>query len=189
MRLALIVQSGAWTGKELAVTRLPFFIGRGGDCHLRCNNSRISVRHAALLHHDGRLYLRDLGSTNGTAVNGQLLRDREVEVGDGALLEFGALKLLIRFLPGKTLVPPPKRSVEKSESVPGGSSDATKEDSALADDTATSHPSIPPGQAERPPEQAEKPSSQPPAGSRDSARLAGDLLQSYLRKLKKEGLE
>ncbi len=49
-------------------------IGRGDDCDLRIDHKSVSKRHCVLVKTDGLVLLRDLGSTNGTRVNGQRVR-------------------------------------------------------------------------------------------------------------------
>ena len=54
----------------------------------------VSRRHCLLLVRNGRVYVRDLGSANGTAVNGQdLAPHQEAHLGDGAELRLGLLTL------------------------------------------------------------------------------------------------
>lgn len=63
------------------------------------HESGVSRRHAAIhRNHDNLLMLIDLGSTNGTILNGQTLKplqDYEIHDGDNVLL--GTLHLVIRF--------------------------------------------------------------------------------------------
>ena len=49
-------------------------IGRKEDCDLRLDHKSVSKLHCVLVKTDGLLLLRDLGSTNGTRVNGQRVR-------------------------------------------------------------------------------------------------------------------
>ncbi len=53
-------------------------LGRGSRCDVVINEPSVSRRHARLSHRDGVWVIRDLASTNGTAVNG-------VRVGRSAL--------------------------------------------------------------------------------------------------------
>lgn len=46
-------------------------IGRDPDCAVRIDDTFISTHHARVLWHDAALRLEDLGSTNGTFVNGE----------------------------------------------------------------------------------------------------------------------
>jgi S1-C subfamily serine protease len=62
----------------------------------------VSARHAALLYDQGRWRIRDLGSRNGTFLNGRLIED-DVELSDGDRIIFGAGGPLAEFriaLPG-----------------------------------------------------------------------------------------
>jgi pSer/pThr/pTyr-binding forkhead associated (FHA) protein len=49
-------------------------VGRREDCDLRFEHKTISKMHCIIVKTDGLLFLRDLGSTNGTRVNGQRVR-------------------------------------------------------------------------------------------------------------------
>jgi pSer/pThr/pTyr-binding forkhead associated (FHA) protein len=63
---------------DIAVT-----IGRSGDCDLQIPDTYISSRHARLANDNGDLTIEDLGSTNGTYVNQELIQGRVLlEKGD-----------------------------------------------------------------------------------------------------------
>jgi predicted component of type VI protein secretion system len=49
-------------------------VGRREDCDLRLDHKSVSKMHCIIVKTDGLLLLRDLGSTNGTRVNGQRVR-------------------------------------------------------------------------------------------------------------------
>jgi hypothetical protein len=51
-------------------------IGRGGDCDLTIVDTYLSSRHARVSRDDGDLTIEDLGSTNGTYVNQELVNGR-----------------------------------------------------------------------------------------------------------------
>ena len=60
-----------------------FLIGREQDCHLRPNSESISRHHCGFTLDEFCLRLRDLGSTNGTAVNGESITSQvRLEQGD-----------------------------------------------------------------------------------------------------------
>ena len=90
-RARLIVQDGPDQGRSVTLRGDRFVIGRGRDCQLRLGSSKVSRAHASLERRGGRLYLRDLASTNGSLLNGKPVRDREVEVNDGDRLRFGPI--------------------------------------------------------------------------------------------------
>jgi len=58
-------------------------IGRSDGCDLRLEDTYLSSRHARIANDEGDLSIEDLGSTNGTYVNQQLVRGRvHLERGD-----------------------------------------------------------------------------------------------------------
>ena len=61
------------TVKKIPITHFPFIIGRSKSIDMVVLRSGISREHAEILNKDGRLFIRDLQSTNGTFVNKQLI--------------------------------------------------------------------------------------------------------------------
>jgi predicted component of type VI protein secretion system len=59
---------------ELAVSSFPCVLGRGSDCGHRLADPLVSRRHCELSLRGGRVWAEDLGSRNGTAVNGEPLK-------------------------------------------------------------------------------------------------------------------
>jgi pSer/pThr/pTyr-binding forkhead associated (FHA) protein len=58
-------------------------IGRSGECDLILQDTYLSSRHARVANDEGDLSIEDLGSTNGTYVNQELLKGRvHLERGD-----------------------------------------------------------------------------------------------------------
>jgi pSer/pThr/pTyr-binding forkhead associated (FHA) protein len=91
MEVKLRVRVGAAAGKELRVPGPKFFIGRAEDCHLRPKSDLISRHHCVLIIDESVLTVRDLGSRNGTLVNGQrVVGERELAAGD--VLRVGPLE-------------------------------------------------------------------------------------------------
>jgi len=66
--------SGSYFGKIVPV-RGRLVIGRGSDCDLVLDEPEMSRRHALIENSGDGIYLRDLGSANGTFVNGVQVRD------------------------------------------------------------------------------------------------------------------
>jgi hypothetical protein len=83
--------------RRVALTGAPIRIGRAPECELRLRDGKASRRHARLMARDGVLVLTDLGSTNGTRVNGH--RVTEVVLGAGDRIQIGESSLVIEAAP------------------------------------------------------------------------------------------
>jgi predicted component of type VI protein secretion system len=71
MRAQLVPLDG---GLAIDVVKDLTVVGRKEDCDLRLEHKSVSKMHCVIVKTDGLLLLRDLGSTNGTRVNGQRIR-------------------------------------------------------------------------------------------------------------------
>lgn len=81
---------------RISVNHDSFTIGRRQGLHLAVPSAKVSGRHAELLVVGGHLFLRDLGSTNGTFVNHQRLdRTRRLEAGDH--IEFADVEFRVEY--------------------------------------------------------------------------------------------
>jgi hypothetical protein len=91
MELRLVVRTpGKWQGRSIPINRSPYLIGRDPACQLRPASALVSGRHCVLTTHGARTFVRDLGSTNGTFLNGQRLRG-EQELRPADVLRIGPL--------------------------------------------------------------------------------------------------
>lgn len=61
-------------GEPIELTRDVTLVGRRDDCDLSIDHKSISKEHCVLVRTEGVVLVRDLGSTNGTRVNGQRVR-------------------------------------------------------------------------------------------------------------------
>jgi len=75
----------------------PLRIGRAAECEIALRDPRVSRQHARVHAREGHLVLTDLGSTNGTMVNGH--RISEVVLGAGDRIELGETSLVIQAAP------------------------------------------------------------------------------------------
>ena len=62
--------------KHLPIDEPEFVVGRKTGNSMRLQFNTVSGQHAKLMIKSGRLYLKDLGSTNGTYVNGERVTGR-----------------------------------------------------------------------------------------------------------------
>jgi predicted component of type VI protein secretion system len=70
-------------------------IGRNDDCDVRFDHKSVSKLHCILVKTDGLVLVRDLGSTNGTRVNGQRVRRAALLPDDQ--LAIAAFRYKVRF--------------------------------------------------------------------------------------------
>ena len=94
MNLKLLVVQGKPEGKLIPIKSPRFLIGRGPECHLRPNSELVSRNHSLLTTEGEVIRLRDLGSTNGTLVNGQRI-EGEVELKAGDVVLVGPLGFMV----------------------------------------------------------------------------------------------
>lgn len=96
MKVSLVVATGAHEGRVIPLTGPQFLIGRDEQCHLRPASQAISKLHCAVSVRDGKVYVKDFGSTNGTLVNDALIQNTEVPIENGATLRVGPLDFRVQ---------------------------------------------------------------------------------------------
>ena len=129
MEFQLVVLRGRSASTALKLGDGVTTAGRHDDCQLRIKSSEVSRRHCQFFEKNGMLLVKDLGSSNGTLLNGKKIEGQRVlELGDE--LAIGPVKLRVEKVgqappakvgeaapkPGDTAVPAPKVS-------PGAASD------------------------------------------------------------------
>lgn len=98
MRAHLIPIKGA--GRPIQITRDVTLVGRQEKlCDICIRKSSISKMHCLIVRTDGLLFIRDLGSTNGTKVNGQRVVRGALLPGDE--LAFAGEKFRVEMGPGE----------------------------------------------------------------------------------------
>ena len=65
---------GANSGDTISLDAAPLLIGRGSDAAIRLDDDYVSTRHARIARSNDQWFVEDLGSTNGTYLNGEVLR-------------------------------------------------------------------------------------------------------------------
>ena len=109
MLAQLIPQDG---GQPITIDRDLTLVGRNRHvCDLHLNHSSVSKIHCLIVKTDGLLFIRDLGSSNGTRVNGQRVTRGALLPGDQ--LAFANLKFKIYLGPDK-----PQHRNDRTEVIP-----------------------------------------------------------------------
>ncbi len=91
----LVVLAGSNVGETHRLEGGDLVMGRGMNANIRLRDDGVSRRHAKLLVRDGEIVVEDLGSANGTIVNGALVTRRaladgdKIRLGTGTILRFG----------------------------------------------------------------------------------------------------
>ncbi len=103
--------SGKCQGSEYVLSDpCEVIVGRSGDAELILLEGMVSRRHARFSLKDGVVEVEDLGSTNGTFVNGEKIRRRKLSEGDRVLIGTSILKFVLSESPIGTVPPPPDLS-------------------------------------------------------------------------------
>jgi pSer/pThr/pTyr-binding forkhead associated (FHA) protein len=90
----LIVASGKSAGRSIAIKRNKLLIGRAEECDVRPLSEEVSRRHCAVHVGPAEVWAEDLGSRNGTFVNGTKITEK-TRVKDGDIIRVGALELKV----------------------------------------------------------------------------------------------
>ncbi len=133
-RLALRFISGKYQGGEFPIDENhPIVVGRSSDLDMVLVEEMVSRKHAKIELREGKIHIEDLGSTNGTFVNGERIVKGWLKEGDRVLIGSNILKVIAMTgdesqagvkKAADTAVPkpaPPRRSTEGGESRMRGS--------------------------------------------------------------------
>jgi hypothetical protein len=94
----LVASAGPTKGKTFKVAAGGATIGRLPEHEVYIPDERLSREHARVDYKDGRYWLQDLGSMNGTALNGTLVTEQQA-LQSGDTIELGSSKLVVTVNP------------------------------------------------------------------------------------------
>jgi diguanylate cyclase (GGDEF)-like protein len=95
----IVVIYGPELGRRAPVTRAPFEIGRSTKSELAIDQESVSRHHARITWDGARHVIEDLGSTNGTFVNDQAVRQQALR--DGDQIKIG--RSIMKFMAGDNI--------------------------------------------------------------------------------------
>jgi pSer/pThr/pTyr-binding forkhead associated (FHA) protein len=205
MKLSLVVMTaGKSKGQAIPVNLQQFIIGRDPQCNLRPASAAISKRHCAVLIKEGKVFVRDFDSTNGTFLNDVQVKG-EVPLKNDDLLRIGPLefKVAIEVKPaGSKPTPPPVKPVTGADSsddsiaamllslqeegggVAGDASTSADASGVPTGSTVMDMAAMPPATPETPKPDTPKPAApKKPDPKNDPAHLAAkSILEKYSRR-------
>jgi DNA-binding winged helix-turn-helix (wHTH) protein len=99
----LIAREGKLTGERWTIERETMLIGRGSDCEIILPERQVSRHHAKIINVSGQYILQDLGSKNGTHLNGVRVQG-STNLKDGDEIQI-ALRVKLLFIGTDATVP------------------------------------------------------------------------------------
>jgi pSer/pThr/pTyr-binding forkhead associated (FHA) protein len=88
----LMIESGPDTGHTYRLAATALRVGRSPDNDLILRDPATSGHHARLERRGSQFFIVDLGSTNGTLVNGEPVQEKELKHGDRITIGQNAVK-------------------------------------------------------------------------------------------------
>ena len=110
----LLVVRGRSASEIIKLEEGVTIVGRHDECHLKIKSSQVSRQHCHLFEKKGLLLVKDLGSANGTYVNGKRVKEQQVlEPGDE--LTIGDVQLRVEKIGQPSAAAPQSRATSKVE--------------------------------------------------------------------------
>jgi pSer/pThr/pTyr-binding forkhead associated (FHA) protein len=91
--ISIVFSEGPLAGQRVELDR-EMTLGRT-ECDVTLDDHQVSRRHLVLRPSDGELFVEDLGSTNGTVVDGERI-DAPKNVADGAVIHVGTSEFIVQ---------------------------------------------------------------------------------------------
>lgn len=195
MDYQLLVVRGRSASDALKLVDGVTTVGRQDACQIRIKSSQVSRRHCELFEKKGLLLVKDLGSSNGTIVNGKRIKDQQVlEPGDE--LTVGGITLRVAKIgeapPIKTPPGPAPGDTAVVEAIPVSAGDDDEFEIDFDDEPIEAAPTPAPAQAVATPEAAPPTETTPspkkktpePAPAAAEPELADEAIADFLLDIK-----
>ncbi|MCC6337333.1 MAG: FHA domain-containing protein [Myxococcales bacterium] len=86
MGFQLVISEGKEAGREFLFDQDSVLIGRTSECDVILYDPGVSRRHARIFVENGEFFVEDVGSSNGTQVNGEVIKRQPLKDGDSISL-------------------------------------------------------------------------------------------------------
>ena len=191
--LAVLVP-GKTDGKTVPIAGPKFLIGRDEGCQLRPASPMVSKRHCLLRVRDNKVFVQDLGSTNGTFVNDRQVPG-EIQVANQDRLTIGPLNFAVCIENDISAAPAKVPAIARANledsaadmllAMSDEAGKTTAVENACTDSTMMDMP-LPPDGGQRSSEPAaaaeKKKAAAKPAPTGNTSAAAKELLDKYLRR-------
>ncbi|MFP2960522.1 FHA domain-containing protein, partial [Myxococcus sp. 1LA] len=124
MPILLTITQGLQTGRELTFEAAEVNIGRTSENDLVLHDHGVSRRHARIVLRDDKYFVADMGSSNGTVLNGGLLSG-EQQLRDGDKIGVGPVEFTFVWVPPEG-DEDATRPIRRGDPVPTVDPDATR---------------------------------------------------------------
>ncbi len=122
MEVTLVAVKSNGAQRELTMKRARMVLGRKKECDIRVPVPSVSREHCEVRVENGKVMVRDLGSSNGTYVNQQ--RVQEAELTAGQLLGIGPAVFVVRIDGAPDKIDPKKAALDGAAPEPVASASA-----------------------------------------------------------------
>jgi pSer/pThr/pTyr-binding forkhead associated (FHA) protein len=181
----LLVVRGRSASEIIKLEEGVTIVGRHDECHLKIKSSQVSRQHCHLFEKKGLLLVKDLGSANGTFVNGKRVKEQQVlEPGDE--LTIGDVQLRVEKIGQPSTAAPQSRATSKVETaivssppIPTAEIDDFEIDFGEEPDPSAATPS--PAATPTPtPKASDKPEPKPKSEPEPDAGISDDAVADFL---------
>jgi pSer/pThr/pTyr-binding forkhead associated (FHA) protein len=137
MQVVLVMLRSDGERRSFSIVRDVTVIGRREDCDFRIPLGDISRKHCRLVKENGSLRVQDLGSSNGTFVNGKRVQEYEISPGDSIQIGGVAFVVQIDGVPAEEEIAQPPQEQSAVAPAAGSSSGEFDPLTALEDSNMT----------------------------------------------------
>jgi pSer/pThr/pTyr-binding forkhead associated (FHA) protein len=138
MQVVLAMFKGDGERRSFSVVREMTVIGRREDCDLRIPVGDVSRKHCRLVMEEETIRIEDLGSSNGTYVNGHRVQEGELQPGDR--IQVGPVQFIIQINgeppEDQMVLPPPPAADASADTGESPSTDAMTQTGSVPSDSS-----------------------------------------------------